>query len=425
MPYTRGFRSICALVVLFALAGCAGVEQGAGARVSSSQLRETGEKFLAAGDIPQAIKYLSMAEQKTPKDAALQYSLALAYHARGMREEALAHFKNALALKPDFAEAYNALGTFYAEQGQYELAIENLKKAAANPLYTTPQFPMFNLGRVYEKQNNLEAALNQYKEAVRFQAHYGIAYFRMGQVLDALHREGEAREAYGKAVEYAPDIPEAQLRYGIMAYNAGDLQAALSSLSRVLKLAPYSPMASEARAYLERLNGILGEEENKTAQRTNPGRKPHYEVLSEGELSQSRQGGGMERPEMPSAEPELRSEFVAPAPEPAQARAEEAHQPAPAAQPREESASPANVQWAYVIQVASFLEKENAEAMNKRLQEKGYEVAIRPVTHQSTGTVYVVQLKAIPDKAEASKTLKQIETEEQVKPLLIKTSIRP
>ena len=141
-----------------------------------------GEKFLAARDLGQALKYLTLAEKRRPNDPVIQYDLGLAYYERGLRSDALTHLKKALALKPDYPEAENALGRYYAEQGQYDQAQHAFQKALADPFYTTPQLALYNLGLVYEKKGDPEAALKQYQEAVRLQPNYGVAYYRMGQI---------------------------------------------------------------------------------------------------------------------------------------------------------------------------------------------------------------------------------------------------
>ncbi len=99
-------------------------------------------------------------------------------------------------------------------------------------------------------------ALSYYQQAVKFDQHYGMAWFRTGQILEQLSRTDEARHAYGNAVRASPDLAEAHLRFGILSYRAGDLEAALHSLSRVEQIAPNTDMADEARKYLEKLNVV-------------------------------------------------------------------------------------------------------------------------------------------------------------------------
>jgi cell division protein FtsN len=76
--------------------------------------------------------------------------------------------------------------------------------------------------------------------------------------------------------------------------------------------------------------------------------------------------------------------------------------------------------WVYIVQVGSFLEKENAEGVRKKLENKGYSSVVKPFNHPSKGSIYVVQLVPVEDSKEASSLLTRIESEEKLKPLIIK-----
>jgi tetratricopeptide (TPR) repeat protein len=240
-------------MVLFVAGGCATAPREPTDRYSDQQLKEMGRRFLAGHDLGQALKFLTMAEGRRPNDAEIQYELGLAYYERGMRSDAFLHMKKALELRPDYPEVENALGRFHADQDQLDLAQRSFERATANRFYSTPHLAFFNLGLIYEKKGNPDAALRQYQEAVRLQPSYGLAYFRMGQLLEETGRKDEAREAYVKVIEFAPDIAEAYYRYGVLCYNSGEYRVAARSFDRVLQLVPYSTMAEDSGRYLELL----------------------------------------------------------------------------------------------------------------------------------------------------------------------------
>ncbi len=222
-------------------------------KMNADQLREMGEKFLATEDIANALRYLTAADQKHPNDPMIQYDLGDAYNARGMPEKALEYFQLAIKLKPDYSEAQNAIGTLYADQGRTDEALQAFQLALANPFYHTPQYALFNMGLIYEKQSNWQMALTYYQRASQASKTYAAAYYRAGKVLEATGRAGEAREAYAKAVEYSPNMAEAHYDFARLSYQAGDFTAAHFSFSRVMKLAPNSPMAVEAAKYVQAL----------------------------------------------------------------------------------------------------------------------------------------------------------------------------
>jgi type IV pilus assembly protein PilF len=233
--------------------GCATMPQSNDplASYSQQQLVELGEKFLAAGDTGQALTYLVRARQQRPNDPVIHYDLGLAYQARQMPEKAKEQFLKALRLKPGYAEAQNALGALYAEQGQLDEALRYFKLALDSPFYRTPQYAYYNIGRIYEQKNDLEAALSSYRRAVQIRSNYTPALYRMGKVLEALNRNAEALQAYGEAIHYTPDFAEAQFDYGRLSLKVGHLQDARNAFERVLDAAPRTKLAAEAARYLQ------------------------------------------------------------------------------------------------------------------------------------------------------------------------------
>jgi type IV pilus assembly protein PilF len=382
-------RLFIIFIWVFLSAGCALFGRSSGSEFSFKQLQTMGEKFLAARDFPQALKYLSMAEKERPKDPDVQYSLGLAYYERGLRTDALMHFKRALESKPDFPEAQNALGRYYAEQGQLDLAQQAFQKAIANPFYQTPQYALYNLGLVYEQKGDLDSALRQYQEAVRLDPCYGAAYYRLGQMLEHFRRGDDARAAYGKAIEYSPDLVEAQFRYGVMSYTIGEIESALYSLNRVVKLAPHSTMAEEARRYLDKLQAIV----------------PPGGTAQKGGGSA---GGRMDRIDVVKNEEFLNERVVA---------AVNAGSGSPDAQ-----AATAGSSRQYIVQLGSFLDKENAELLQTRLQRKGHQAVVKPFRHQVLGDLFVVQLKPVRDPDEATRIMLQVEGEGHGKAIVIEVS---
>lgn len=255
------FLIIAAMVV----SGCAST---GGPQNSVAQLQQIGEKYLAAGDTPSALKYLTEAESKRPDDPTIQYDLGLAYHQRGMTDEAIVRFRKALQARPNYSEAQNALGVVYAERGQLDQARDSFQKALADPFYQTPQLPSYNLGRIHEKKGELDAALTEYERTLRFQPSYGAAWYRIGQIMEERNRGDEARNAYGRAIAVSSEMPEAHLRYGVMSYQAGHFESALFSLNRVMKLAPNTTMADEAKLFLDRIRGTAQSGRNTSASRS-------------------------------------------------------------------------------------------------------------------------------------------------------------
>lgn len=511
--------------LLLSVAACATTPKDPMERLSVEQLQQMGESYLAAGDVANALKFLTLAHEKSPNDPMILYELGLAYDERGLSDQALLHYQNALKLKPDFSDVHNAMGRLYAARGQLDKAQASFEEAFSNPFYGMPFIALYNLGLVYEKKNDPHSALQKYEEAIRLQPSYGIAHYRMGYVLEAMRRTDEARRAYGKAVQYSPDMAQAHLRYGVLSYNAGDLQNALYSLNRVLKLAPHTDMEEDARRYLAQLQSIMGPGSLRGGGTNGSDRFADMDILSHQELAYGG-GRGMIPPPMPKMPPPGRITIPTPETSPPKTRQEVSptsrdssstglsgelstasqssavvssikgvpsaaeksvpvatgeaasaskegpaepppvspvsseeslsavgSSPPPPSQeitPSPETSSPLppdtspekasalspespgeemktasrgpsdRSRWAYIVQVGSFLDRDNAEGVRKKLEKKGYSAVVKPFSHHAKGSIYVVQLTPVEDSIEATALLKRIESEEKLKPLIIK-----
>lgn len=423
MTLSRRIQVLGLVALFLSVAGCASIENLFGKKepedqFTTEQLREMGEKYLAAGALGQALKMLTVAENRAPADPVIQYDLGSAYEQRGMYDQAFTHYQKAITLKPDFSEAHNALGAFYAGRNDLDKAEWHFKRALGNPFYETPHLVCYNLGLLYEKQGQPELAMQQYQEAVRLQPAYGLAWYHIGMLYEAMRRADAAREAYGRAIESAPDLVDAHLRYGVMSYTAGEMENALYSLNRVVKLSPHSNSASEARRYLERFQGMTVSGSGSRSFTLSPSeRLSHMEVMGDQDLlpQSARSSSTVPSSPRPAAADTFMQDKKAAALSPkSQPKPLEQAPPAAPAQP------PPDTHWTYIVQVGSFLDKDNAEALRNKLKSSGYDPVVKPLQHQVLGQVYIVQLKPVTDEAQASSLMAQVEKDEEVKPIIIK-----
>jgi predicted O-linked N-acetylglucosamine transferase (SPINDLY family) len=83
---------------------------------------------------------------------------------QGKLEEAIEAYNKALALKPDYAEAYNNMGNAFKKQGKLEEAIEVYNKAIAlKPDYANA---FYNMAMALQEQGKLEEAIEACNKAL-------------------------------------------------------------------------------------------------------------------------------------------------------------------------------------------------------------------------------------------------------------------
>src|SRR5581483_5357879 len=115
------------------------------------------------------------------------YGLAQALDTQDKLDEAGAQYQQALAIKPDLAEAHNGLGAILAAQGYFEA--------------------QFNFANALARQQQWAAALEHYSEALRLRPDFADAHGNIGVALDHLGRTKEAIEHYRLALQANSNAP--------------------------------------------------------------------------------------------------------------------------------------------------------------------------------------------------------------------------
>ena len=166
--------------------------------------------------------------------------LGHAFAQTGARQEAISHFKKALAIKPDHAKSHYNLANVYVQTGTLEKAEDHYRQAlAADP--TNPQAHN-SMGFVLAAQGRLAEAVNHYQEAIRLTPNYFHALNNLATALAAAGRLEEAENHYRQALRIAPnaapvlfnlaDVLAAQKKYA----DAADLlQSALAAAPAMTK----------------------------------------------------------------------------------------------------------------------------------------------------------------------------------------------
>jgi Ca-activated chloride channel family protein len=114
------------------------------------------------------------------KDAALFNTQGLELYNSGKYEEAVRAYRQAVKIKPDYAEAHNNLGDAYLQLKQYKKAVEAYKQAIRYKPDLASAYG--NMGAAYYKQGEHQRALEAYKEAVRIDPKFSAAYHNLGVI---------------------------------------------------------------------------------------------------------------------------------------------------------------------------------------------------------------------------------------------------
>lgn len=159
-----------------------------------------------------------------------------ALHDLGRLDEALASYDKALALNPGFAEACNDRGNVLQALKRLDEALASYDQALAlHPAYVQAHY---NRSIVLHDLGRLDEALASYDRTLALKPDYAEAYNNRGNVLKAAKRMDEALASYGKALALKPDYAEALSNRGNVFKELNRLDEALSCYSRALAINP-------------------------------------------------------------------------------------------------------------------------------------------------------------------------------------------
>ena len=204
--------------------------------------------------------------------AVSEHNLGAALQSEGRYDEAIAHYRRAVALRSDYAPAYNNLASSLRSKGQLRDAIATYEQA----LRLRPDYPEahYNLGNALlddgrraeavvhfqralqsmpgsaDVHNNLGIALmaegkaaeavSEFRQASEVDPSSAKAHRNLGDALTTMGKRAEGMDHFARAVELDPNDASLHYDLGSALLEAGKLDEAIAELRTALRLAPDS-----------------------------------------------------------------------------------------------------------------------------------------------------------------------------------------
>ncbi len=248
-----------ALLVALVATGCAHTNEQA--RSEAAFYTKLGISNLVSQNCTEALRYLLEAEKRNGDDAELQNSLGLAYYCKEEHFLAIEAYKKAVALKPDFSEAWNNLGAAFATVGQYDNALTAFDKALENLLYATPERAWLNKGDALAARFDSQNAAAAYDKAISLAMPKPqsrdvvcVAYNRQGALHMRDKRYHLAVRSLGNAVKLCPKYAEPYAQLSNAYLRLGKRKEAVQACDKVQSLAPDSADAQACSRVVNYLN---------------------------------------------------------------------------------------------------------------------------------------------------------------------------
>jgi protein O-mannosyl-transferase len=188
------------------------------------------------GQVNDAIVHFREALAITPNYAEAHNNLGVALSGRGEVDEAITHFQFALELKPDYADAHNGLGLVLSGRGEVDEAIAHYQKALT---IDSDYFEAhFNLGLALAGRGEVDEAIAHYRKALAIKPDYVKAHYRLGLALAGRGHLDEAITHFRKALEIEPDYIEAYNNLGLALAGRGRIDEAITQYRKAIEINP-------------------------------------------------------------------------------------------------------------------------------------------------------------------------------------------
>jgi len=190
----------------------------------------------ALNQLEAAVKCYEQALAIKPDYAEAHSNLGVTLQELGQMEKAVKCYEQALTIKPDYAEAHSNLGVILQELGQLEKAVKCYEQAL--DINTDYAEAHYNLGNALKDLGQLEKAVKCYKQALAINTDYADAHYNLGNAFKDLGQLEKAVKCYEQALAIKLDYADAHYNLGNALKDLGQLEAAVKSYEQALAIKP-------------------------------------------------------------------------------------------------------------------------------------------------------------------------------------------
>ena len=237
------------------------------------------EVLLAKGETKKAVDILERVDQAYPGAAVIKYQLARAYLQNNNTNQAKVALDQAISTNPNYDDAILLLAQINVHTGHSEMVIEPMTELLKRNPYLRPAALV--LAAAYGSLDRFDDAAVIVGEQVRLAPQDPKAQMALGFTLRQAKRNDEARQAFEKAAELAPDDLEPINE--LMGMDLADKRyaAAMQRVQQEFQKRPDSAMVAlmEARIYAAQQDWARAESAAKNAIKLDANFAPAYNLL--------------------------------------------------------------------------------------------------------------------------------------------------
>ncbi len=163
-------------------------------------LNDKGIEAQEDDDDETAMKYYKQAVILDPNYRWSWYNLGNIYRNKDDNHKAIECYKKAVEIYPDYGDAWNNMGNAYFDLNELNKAMEAYERAASIESYENRNYPIYNIGLIYEKKGDFKKALEYFKKAIEYKNDYAKAEYNAGRLLLKMGDLVEAKKYFTMAL---------------------------------------------------------------------------------------------------------------------------------------------------------------------------------------------------------------------------------
>ena len=166
-----------------------------------------------------------------------------------LHQAAIDSYDKAIAIKPDYAEAYYNRGNAHKELKQYQAAVASYDQAIAiNPNLL---HAYFNRGVALKELRRYQLAITSFDAVVALKPDFAEAYYNRGNAHRDMRQYQTAVENFDRAIALRPNYAEAYRNRSIALGELRQFEAAIASYDKAIALNPDADFLHGIRCHLK------------------------------------------------------------------------------------------------------------------------------------------------------------------------------
>lgn len=224
----------------------------------------------SSGDFDKTLEKANIILETTGPSAHLHNIIGVVLKAKNQDTESITHYRKAIDLNPNYAEAHNNLGNALKDAKQLNEAIQCFERSIQlNPknalpysnlgdalridkktkraidvclqaVVIDPQYAKayFHLGNAYLDEKNFLSAQQSYQKSLEINPSYAEAHNNLGLALSKQEKNSSAKKHLLKAIELKPSYADAHYNYGNLLSKQGDQKTAITHYEQAIEIKP-------------------------------------------------------------------------------------------------------------------------------------------------------------------------------------------